>query len=271
MEHSLTNKKPASISSLTNLIKTLRGVNGCPWDKKQTPLSMVSYLVEEVYELADAIESENIEAVCEELGDVLFQVLFIAWLYEEKRSFDIAAAIEKNERKMIKRHPHVFGKEKAASADDVRKRWKEIKLEENSDSPGKSALDSITRKLPALMRSYRISERAGGLGFDWDNVNEVILKVEEEWSEFKSELSNMAKQEKAKEQLALEFGDILFTLVNVARFLKFHPETALSGSTKKFEKRFRYMEQLLKEKGKSFETAARDELEALWEKSKINN
>ncbi len=268
MGHSENNKKSSNIKALIRLIETLRGENGCPWDREQTPQSMVVYLVEEIYELVDAIESGNVGAICEELGDVLFQALFIARLYEEMGHFDVEMVAEKNRKKMIQRHPHVFGNEKVDSPDQVRQRWREIKNKENRDHPGKSFLDSVPRKLPALMRAYRISDRAAGQGFDWDDISGVILKVEEEWSEFKFELGESQDPEKKKERLALEFGDVLFTLVNVARFSKIHPETALSSATRKFEKRFRYMEKILFENGESLNSVSRDALERLWELSK---
>lgn len=259
---------PSKINEVIALIETLRGENGCPWDKKQTPRSMAVYLVEEVHELLDAIESGNSEDVCEELGDVLFQVLFIACLFNEKGHFNLEDAAEKNRQKMIRRHPHVFGDETAQTSDQVRQRWREIKTRENAALARRSILDSIPGSLPALMRAYRISERAAGRGFDWDDIAGVMAKTEEEWAEFKQELDAASGSEEGKTRLALEFGDILFTLVNVARFAGIHPETALSGSTKKFERRFRHMEEKLSEKGLAPDTAPRDELERLWDAAK---
>jgi MazG family protein len=258
----------SKINEVIALIETLRGENGCPWDRKQTPQSMAVYLVEEVHELLDAVESGNSEAVCEELGDVLFQVLFVACLYNEKGRFTLEDVAERNRQKMIRRHPHVFGNETAQNSDQVRQRWREIKREENAGTGKQSILDSIPAKLPALMRAYRISERAAGRGFDWNDIGGVMAKTEEEWAEFKQELDAVPGSEEGKTRLALEFGDILFTLVNVARFAGIHPETALAGSTKKFECRFRYMEEKLSEKGLAPDTAARDELERLWAAAK---
>lgn len=257
----------SELDEVITLIETLRGENGCPWDKKQTPRSMAVYLVEEVHELLDAIESGDSEGVCEELGDVLFQVLFIACLFNEQKKFTLDDVAEKNRQKMIRRHPHVFGNETAHTPDQVKQRWREIKKGENG-AGNQSILDSIPGSLPALFRAYRISERAAGQGFDWEDIDGVMAKTEEEWAEFKQELGVGARSEKGKKRLALEFGDILFTLVNVARFAGIHPETALSGSTKKFERRFRYMEEKLSEKGLAPVTAPRHELERLWEAAK---
>lgn len=258
----------SEIPTLIQLIQTLRGDKGCPWDRKQTPQSMAVYLVEEVYELVDAIESGSIGDICEELGDVLFQILFIVSIYEGAGRFNLADVVEKNLKKMINRHPHVFGDKSVENAQQVKVQWQKIKVRENSDGERKSVLDSIPRKLPALMRAYRVSDRAAGNGFDWDDIDGVIAKTEEEWSEFKFELAGRERQKSDKNRLLVEFGDILFTLVNVARFARIHPETALSASTKKFEKRFRFMEQMLREQGLRFDTVPRTELERLWEQAK---
>ena len=258
----------AEISTLIQLIQTLRGDNGCPWDRKQTPQSMGVYLVEEVYELVDAIESGSIADICEELGDVLFQVLFIISIFEASGKFDLADVAEKNREKMVGRHPHVFGDASVETARQVKEQWQKIKGRENSSGGKKSILDSIPRKLPALMKAYRVSDRAAGNGFDWDDIDGVMAKTEEEWSEFKLELAEREKNRSDKNKVMLEFGDILFTLVNVARFARIHPETALSASTKKFEKRFRFMEQRLHDQGQKPNTAPRDELERLWEMAK---
>ena len=257
-----------NVNSLIGLIQTLRGDKGCPWDKKQTPRSMAVYLVEEVYELLDAIDSGSSEDILEELGDVLFQILFIAAIFKEQGLFSIEDVAYKNKEKMVKRHPHVFGETAIEDPEQVRRQWREIKNEEAKNHPKNSVLDSVPRKLPALMRAYRISERAAGKGFDWDHIDGVVAKTEEEWMEFKSELKGLKEGDGNKGNLAMEFGDILFTLVNVARFARFHPETALSDATKKFEARFRYMEDMLSKEGEGLDTVSRDELERLWQVSK---
>lgn len=258
----------ANIGNLTQLIRTLRGKNGCPWDKKQTPRSLAIYLVEEVYELVDAIASGNPGAVCEELGDVLFQLLFVARLFEETGDFTLEDAVSGIVEKMVRRHPHVFGDARAANTDEIRKRWHQIKKEENNGAPKQSVLDSIPAALPALMRAYRVSERAARTGFDWRDIQGVIRKAEEEWSEFNAELAVGAADRDNGDRSAMEFGDVLFTLVNVARFAGIHPDTALTLSIRKFERRFRYMERKLKENGRDIESASRAELDALWDAAK---
>ena len=255
--------KERNIKRLIELVETLRGENGCPWDKKQSPKTMAIYLLEEVYELVDAIESGNPDDICEELGDVLFHIFFVAKLFEEMGHFNAGDVARLITEKMIRRHPHVFGSENAENAGDVRKRWHTIKMNEKSHLNNGSVLDSIPGGLPALMRAYRISERAARTGFDWDNIEGVLHKVEEEWSEFQCALN-----EKNKVDISVEFGDILFTLVNVARFAAIHPETALKDSIKKFETRFRQMEKNLAESGRNIDSVSRNELDALWEEVK---
>ncbi|MCP4373738.1 MAG: nucleoside triphosphate pyrophosphohydrolase [Deltaproteobacteria bacterium] len=254
--------KKTSLEELIRLIKTLRGENGCPWDKEQTPETLAVYLVEEVYELLDAIESGNPQQVCEELGDVLFQIFFMAELYNKMKHFDIYDTARKNTEKMIRRHPHVFGNIETGNTDEIRKRWHKIKMREKNKTTETSVLDSVPVKLPALMRAYRISERAAATGFDWDNMSSVMEKVEEELSEFKFAFLNK------KDEVSMEFGDILFTLVNVARFARIHPETSLTGAIRKFEKRFRYMEKELSKKQKKIENLTPDEVKLLWEEAK---
>jgi len=258
------------INSIIELIERLRGENGCPWDRKQTPKTIAVYLIEEVYELVDAIESGDPDGVCEELGDVLFHILFIAGLFREMGHFNIKDVVDLNVEKMTRRHPHVFGNESVDTVEDVGARWHQIKMEEKSLAKKASILDSVPAGLPALMRAYRISERAAKTGFDWNDISGVMQKVEEEWSELKAVLKRESRASKDQDLLALEFGDVLFTLVNVARFAHIHPETALRNSTKKFEKRFKYMEKLITESRRNIESVPQEEKDELWEEAKAN-
>ncbi len=250
------------------LIETLRGKNGCPWDKKQTPRTIAVYLVEEIYELVDAIESENHNEICEELGDVLFHILFLISLFRETGRFDFMDVIDSNMKKMTRRHPHVFGKDRVESTDEVREQWHKIKMNEKKRFQETSILDSVPSKLPALMRAYRISERASKTGFDWSDISGVMSKVEEEWSELKVALKGQKESSKDHDLLAMELGDLIFTLVNVARFACINPETALRSSTNKFEKRFKYMERLTLKNHGGLESISQEDLDVLWEKSK---
>ena len=270
MEKEKITPAAGSLDDVVALIQRLRGEDGCPWDRKQTPQSLSVYLIEEMYELVDAVASGNDEAVCEELGDVLFQVLFLAEMFAESGAFDLDTVVRRNVTKMVRRHPHVFGEKKLTSTAAIRENWHAIKQEEKKDNPGDrpaSLLDSIPASLPALMRSYRVSERAARTGFDWNDMAEVMDKVEEEWREFRDAVRQI-RDDGSREQAAVEFGDIIFTLSNVARFAGFHPESAVAASTDKFEKRFRHMEQRLSADGQSLDTVPREHLEDLWDAAK---
>ena len=256
------------IEALIDLIETLRGENGCPWDRKQTPQTILAYLLEETYELMDAVESGDPMEVCGELGDVLFHIFFLVSLFKEIGHFDIKDVVDRNVKKMIHRHPHVFGDGNVDSADEVRKQWYKIKMEEKDRSSEMSILDSIPSNLPALMRAYRISERAARTGFDWEDISGVMEKVEEEWSELKTVLKKQKQFPGNNARVALEFGDVLFTLVNVARFANIHPETALRDSTNKFERRFRYMEKRISNGPKDIRSISQEEKDVLWEEAK---
>jgi len=256
------------IDAIIELIETLRGEKGCPWDKIQTPQTILAYLLEETYELMDAVESADPAEICGELGDVLFHILFLVSLFREMGYFNIKDVVDLNVKKMIRRHPHVFGDDTIDSADEVKKRWYKIKMEEKNAASGDSILDSIPASLPALMRAYRISERAGRTGFDWEEISGVMEKVEEEWSELKTVLKKQKQSSIDQSQLALEFGDVLFTLVNVARFANIHPETALRDATNKFERRFRYMEKCIANGQRDIRWVSQKEKDALWEQAK---
>ena len=259
----------SAVNKLINIIEKLRGENGCPWDKKQTPLSMMLYLIEEVYELFDAVESGNPDDVCEELGDVLFQLLFIARLFQEKGHFSIQDVANINSKKMIRRHPHVFSNGYVKNADAVKEQWHRIKIKENNSAcKSSSVLDSIPKKSPAMMRAYRISERAARTGFDWDDISGVMQKVEEEWSELKSELTPKNQAKRNQNRVEMEFGDIFFTLVNLARFAHIHPEKALRDSSNKFVKRFKCMEEKVLKNSKNIASLSPGELNQLWEEAK---
>ncbi len=256
------------LEDILALIRRLRAPEGCPWDRKQTPPSLANYLIEEVHELAAAIAAGDTAAIREELGDVIFQVLFLVELYQDAGTFDLAAIFAGNVAKMIRRHPHVFGDRRDMSTDEIRANWHAIKKEEKAEDTGTaSLLASIPRNLPALMRAYRISERAARSGFDWSDMGGVMAKVEEEWQEFKAAPHN-GREDEAHPAAAMEFGDILFTLCNVARFAGFHPESALAAAVDKFEQRFRHMEVYFNRQGRDIESVGRAELEAAWERAK---
>lgn len=268
-DNSLKNKPKDSIEALIGLIETLRGEHGCPWDRKQTVQSMSVYLQEEMHELLEAIQLEQPEEICKELGDVLFQLVFIVQLYRESELFDFQDVVRHNIEKMIRRHPHVFGDEHLTSVQEIKKRWNQIKRQERQDTTdalpesNPSLLDSVPAKLPPLLRAYRISERAAAAGFDWDDMAGVMDKVEEEWEEFKQAIDGQNA-----EHVSEEFGDLLFTMTNVARFAGVHPETALTHAINKFETRYRHMEKLLSEAGKMLDSISREDVDRLWNMAK---
>jgi len=223
----------------------------------------VVYLVEEIYELVEAIEVGDLDQVCEELGDVLFHIFFIARMYEETDAFSILDVARGCTQKMIRRHPHVFGETQVDSSDQVTQNWHKMKQTEKGEPYSASLLDSVPLCLPALMRAYRISERAARSGFDWDSRAGVLAKVYEEIGELEA-----AMGEPEPEKVASEFGDVLLTLVNLARFFKIHPETALRLSTRKFEKRFKTMESRILQSGRTLESVSQSEKDLIWEELK---
>jgi len=245
------------LSSLFELIKELRGESGCPWDKKQTPETLKKYLLEEAYEAIEAIDQGEPKAVMEELGDLLFLILFIVYIYQERGEFSLKELVEKTFNKMVSRHPHVFGEESAKSAEEVLKRWQVLKAKEGK-SP--SILGDLPKSLPALQRAYRLGERAGRIGFDWKDPKEVFAKIYEELKEVE-----MALNDKRGEQLKEELGDLLFSIANLSRKLNINPEEALRGALIKFENRFKRMESFVKEQGKRLEDMTLEEMDKIWE------
>jgi tetrapyrrole methylase family protein/MazG family protein len=250
------------VNETRELIKRLRAENGCPWDRKQTPVTMVRYLIEEAYELQEAIHGENAQEIEDELGDTWFQMVFLIHLLEETQGFSFPEVTNTNRLKMIRRHPHVFGDETAETVEEVKTHWAKIKEQEKAEKPP-SLLDTVTSGTPPLMRARDVSKVTAEAGFEWDDMDGVMEKVDEEWGEFTEALD--AGDQKAA---SLEFGDLLFTLVNVARVAGIDADAALSSSVAKFEKRYRLMEQLLAEKGQSPDRRSSSEVDAMWDRAK---
>lgn len=261
MENPELNRSAPALEDLIRIIRRLRRPDGCPWDREQTPRSMARYLIEESYELADAIESGQAGPVCEELGDVLFQVLFLAEMHAEKQDFDLEEVCRRIAAKMRRRHPHVFGAAEVSGSAEVRRNWQRIKQREKTDARQMpSVLDAVPAGQPALMRCHAVSERAAGCRFDWDDLSAVMLKLDEELAEFREAVAC-----RDPERQAQELGDVLFTLVNVARFSGIHPETALLISTRKFERRFREMERIIAGSGREIAAVPQAEKDRIWE------
>ena len=254
-----------TIDRLFNIIQTLRSENGCAWDKKQTPETMWTCLAEEVYELEEAIVKQDLQNICEELGDVLFQLVFIMEIFQEKGDFTFSNVVGEVAKKMINRHPHVYGDASVSTKEELDRQWDTIKTEEKKNNSQKrvSALDSVPKGMPSLMRALKVSKSAVKEGFDWDNIHEILDSVKDEIREFESALES-GNQDDA----SMEFGDILFTLVNVARSAQFHPETALARSTAKFEGRFRVMEKELKQKDVKLADLSRSKKDLFWSRAK---
>lgn len=250
-------------SKLRKIIAQLRGPNGCPWDKEQTHHSLKKYLLEEAYELIEAINEEDIDHMIEELGDVLLQVMLHAQIGEDEGYFSIDEVIESISSKMVRRHPHVFGDTYAETADDVIKNWKEIKEAEKGSKAAKSQLADIGNHMPNTLRAYEIQKSAAKVGFDWEHVEDAWAKVREEINEFEVEVK---RQE--REKTINEFGDILFALINIARFYKINPEEALFGTNQKFIRRFSYVEECVLKSGKDFQDFSLNELDQFWDEAK---
>lgn len=250
-------------TKLRQIIAELRGPNGCPWDKVQTHHSLKKYLLEEAYELVEAINEEDIDHIIEELGDVLLQVLLHAQIGEDEGYFSIDEVMESLSAKMIRRHPHVFGDKHAETAEDVVKNWQEIKQEEKGEARPPSLLEKAGQHLPNTLRAYEIQKQAAKVGFDWEKVEEAWEKVKEEMNEFEVEVKR-GEQEKWIQ----EFGDILFAIINVARFYQINPEEALFATNQKFIRRFSYVEKCVVASGKGFENFSLDELDQFWDEAK---
>jgi ATP diphosphatase len=269
-------QRSREIRRLIDIMAALRDpVHGCPWDIEQTFASIAPFTLEEAYEVADAIERGATEDLREELGDLLLQVVFHARMAEEAGLFDFGGVVEAITAKLVRRHPHVFGDAKALSSEDVKTLWGRIKADEkraklaSSASGGQpqaaksSALDGVPLALPALSRAIKLQEKAGKVGFDWNDVRAVLDKIREEIAEVEAEIANGSEQ-----ALSDEVGDLLFATVNLARHLKVDPEGALRGASAKFERRFAHIENRLAEAGQTPESATLDEMEGLWAEAK---
>lgn len=250
-------------AKLRQIIATLRGPEGCPWDKEQTHESLRKYLIEESFELIEAINEGDIDNIIEELGDVLLQVMLHSQIGEDEGYFSIDDVIEGISEKMVRRHPHVFGKEKLETVEDVLDTWQQAKTAEKPEKQA-SLLDGVLSSSPNLSRAYDLQSKAAKAGFDWPEVAEAWNKVKEEMIEFREEVENGA----SKEEMEKEFGDILFSFVNVARYYKIDPELAVFRTNQKFISRFHFIEAKVKELGKEVQELPLDILDSYWEEAK---
>lgn len=247
-------------------MKRLRGEGGCPWDQAQTLESLKPFLIEECYEVIEAIEEGDPQKIQEELGDLLYQIIFLAQIGQEEGTFDMGKILTSISEKMVRRHPHVFSDGTATQVSEVLAKWEEIKQQEQErekDRGFSSILNGIPKGLPAVTLAHRVQDRAARVGFDWPGLEGVLEKLDEEISELKETL-----KENDRQRCESEFGDILFTVVNMSRFLGFDPEGTLRKATMRFSKRFRMMEKMIFERGQSLKELDLEEMDRFWELAK---
>jgi XTP/dITP diphosphohydrolase len=249
-----------AIDRLLTIMDELR--EQCLWDKKQTFESLRHLTIEETYELSDAILDRNLKEIKNELGDLLLHIAFYSKLGSEEKIFDIADVANSISEKLIHRHPHIYGDLVVQDEDEVKKNWEALKLKEGK----KSVLEGVPKGLPSLVKAQRIQDKAAGVGFDWEQPEQVWEKVQEELAEFNTEVENGSGNDRE-----VEFGDLLFSMINYARFLKINPDTALERTNQKFTKRFQYLERKAKEQGKTLEQMTLTEMDLYWEEAKKEN
>jgi tetrapyrrole methylase family protein/MazG family protein len=250
-----------NFQKLVDIMTLLRSKDGCPWDKVQTSESIKPYLIEETYEVIEAIDEKDPVKMKEELGDLLLQVVFHAQIAKDRGEFDINDVIDKISDKMVSRHPHVFGDAKFETPEEVTKQWQDRKREEGKLKD--SALEGVPKELPSLLRAHRLQSRAAKVGFDWAKVEDVFGKLDEELEEFKEAL-----EKKDKKEMEDELGDIFFVLVNISRFVGVNAEEALRKTISKFISRFRYIEMTAADEGRQLSDMTLEEMDALWNEAK---
>ena len=253
-------KRSQQVSAFERLLDIMDELREqCPWDRKQTFESLRHLTIEETYELGDAILDNDLQEIKKELGDLLLHIVFYAKIGSEQNTFDIGDVANEICDKLINRHPHIYGDTKVDGADQVIKNWESIKLKEGRNS----VLEGVPKSLPALVKAFRIQEKAAGVGFEWDNAKDVLDKVKEEITEFNQEV-----EDQNHDKMEDEFGDVIFSLINYARYLKINPESALERTNKKFIKRFKYIEESAKNEGKVINELTLDQMEVFWNKAK---
>lgn len=248
---------------LVELIRTLRSENGCPWDRKQTPRTFHHYILEEYHEMVHALNQGDAEEIADEMGDLVFLVVFVAYMFEQQGLATVTEIVDRVIEKMTRRHPHVFGDAAANTAQEVVDNWYRIKASEASIELRESLLDGIPRSLPALNRAQKLAARAARVGFDWTRPDEVLPKIDEELAEFKEATASGTPVE-----IREELGDLLFVLVNAARHQGVNAEATLNEASDKFERRFRYIEMRLRERGKTLDESSLKEMDELWDEIK---
>jgi len=256
-------KSKESFGKLLDVIITLRSPDGCPWDKKQTLITLIPNLFEETFECIDAIEKNDVANTMEEIGDLYLLVVMLSYILEQTTQYSVSDVLNTITEKLIRRHPHVFADVKVNSVDDVLDLWQDIKVNVEGRDKKDSILDKIPLSFPPLERAYKIQKKVSKVGFDWNNTKDIVNKIKEELSELEEEL------EKGNRVLAeQEMGDFLFSVVNLSRYLKIDPSLALHKTNQKFTKRFNYVEKEIKKTSKSLKEASLEEMDIFWEKAK---
>ena len=256
----------ASFDRLVAIMDRLRDPDGCPWDREQTLHTLAPYFLEEAYEVVDAIAAGDPEKLCEELGDLLLQIVFVARIAREQGWFDVDGVCEVISEKMIRRHPHVFGDREVSGSAEVMRNWEDIKREERAGDTRSSVLEGVPGSLPALLKAFRMTEKAAAIGFDWRRPVHVMDKMREEMAELEAELA--AGDEGSVDRVRAEMGDVLFVVANLARHLGVEPETALQETNATFKRRFQAMEARARELGRDFHEMDLAEQDALWDEIK---
>jgi tetrapyrrole methylase family protein/MazG family protein len=253
-----------SYQDLLDIMTRLRAPGGCPWDREQDHKTLKRYLIEEAYEVLEAIDQERPDKLCDELGDLLLQVIFHSQIAKENGQFDFGDVVHGVSAKMVNRHRHVFGEEEAETPDDVMVIWEKVKKDEKGHETQTQVLKDVPANLPALMRSFKVQQKAAQVGFDWDDVKDAILKVKEEVNELEE-----AYNQKDAAHIEEEMGDLLFAAVNVSRFLKVQPELALTATVNKFIRRFEFVETKALEQGKQLKDMSLKEMDVFWDEAKL--
>ncbi|HEV7376562.1 MAG TPA: nucleoside triphosphate pyrophosphohydrolase [Pyrinomonadaceae bacterium] len=271
---------PATFDDLVALMARLRSPEGCPWDREQTYETLAPMLLEEAYEAFEAVEETREGRPLElrdELGDLLFQIVFYAQVAAERKEFTIQDVCEAIHSKMVRRHPHVFGDVTVRDNDELLRNWEAMKAEEkraagkDKGAEDSSLLDGVSRKAPALMEAHQLSTKAARVGFDWQRLEDIFDKMHEEIDELRAAIKNHAESEAESDHTLVreELGDLLFAVTNIARHLRIEPEAALKSTNRKFRRRFRHIEEGLRKRGRSLDVATLDEMESLWQEAKV--
>jgi tetrapyrrole methylase family protein/MazG family protein len=261
-------KESEAFKALYDTVARLRGPGGCPWDREQSPLTLRSALIEETYECLEAIDENDVPHIQEELGDLFLLATMLSFMHEQEGLFTVAGVLEKINEKLIRRHPHVFGEVKVRDSAEVLDNWAAIKVNQEGRKPKDSILDEVSSGIPPMDRAYALQKKAAKAGFDWPDMEGVIAKVREEIEEVKAACRDAAQKAAHDERIEEELGDLLFSCVNLCRFLKVEPSVALRRTNSKFVERFKYVEKKMKESGHEMKKENLDIMDKFWNKAK---